>query len=114
MEVIKHAKDDVGHFLINKGANVNVFGFDGKTARTIHINGSIRRRLNEMGAALGVEDNDWMQFLDLEPEAEPENTTGLSKVNTTLFKGGRARSKSRKSKSKSKPKRSRKHKTKRC
>ena len=116
MEVIKGAEPRVGHFLIDKGANVNVFGFDGKTARTIHINGSIRRRLNEMGATLGEEDNDWMAVLDLEPaaEAEPENNTGMSKVNTSLFsEGGRRKRKSTR-KSKSKSKRTRKSKKQRC
>ena len=116
MEVIKGAEPRVGHFLIDKGANVNVFGFDGKTARTIHINGSIRRRLNEMGATLGEEDNDWMAVLDLEPaaEAEPENNTGMSKVNTSLFsEGGRRKRKSTR-KSKSNSKRTRKSKKQRC
>ena len=104
MRAIQHGKTDTANFLIDKGANIHVFGFDGKTARTIHINGSIRRRLNEMGATLGEEDNDWMAVLDLEPaaEAEPENNTGMSKVNTSTRK------------SKSKSKRTRKSKKQRC
>ena len=116
MRAIQHGKTDTANFLIDKGANIHVFGFDGKTARTLNLSGEIRERLDRMGGALGVEDTDWMQFLDLEPEAEaePENNTGMSKVKTTLFsEGGRRKRKSTR-KSKSKSKRTRKSKNKRC
>ena len=116
MRAIQHGKTDTANFLIDKGANIHVFGFDGKTARTLNLSGEIRERLDRMGGALGVEDTDWMQFLDLEPEAEaePENNTGMSKVKTTLFsEGGRRKRKSTR-KSKSKSKRTRKSKKQRC
>ena len=118
MRAIQHGKTDTANFLIDKGANIHVFGFDGKTARTLNLSGEIRERLDRMGGALGVEDTDWMQFLGIEPEAEaeaePENNTGMSKVKTTLFsEGGRRKRKSTR-KSKSKSKRTRKSKKQRC
>ena len=118
MRAIQHGQTDTANFLMDKGANIHVFGFDGKTARTLNLSGEIRERLDRMGGALGVEDKDWMQFLDLEPEpeAEPEheNNTGMSKVKTTLFsEGGRRKRKSTR-KSKSKKTRKNKSKTKRC
>jgi hypothetical protein len=68
---------DVANYLIDEGVDVNVFGNDGVTARSINLSGEIRERLDAIGAALGVQNEDWMQFLDpVNFEIRNENNIG--------------------------------------
>ena len=72
MMAAHQGQTDVGIYLINEGADVNVFGNDGRTARSILIGGELLERLVEEGAAVGEQNLQWVELLGINEEGEED------------------------------------------